>query len=153
MSDILCCRAKFRSIIYVASLTFIGGCSDGSMTDALLDEAASAGSVGQSDACSQGKQDSPTVIVSDGPITVRDGQVTYGRPAVTEDVEKEICRALSDQRDLARSIEGKVPGGNRGSRQCRETYALLEKGYMTRYGLSKGDINAILSKGDQHGWE
>ena len=92
------------------------------------------------------------VIVSDGPITIENGKVTYGRPEVTEEVERQIHKTLSYYRNLAEAIERKVPGGNRGRRQTREDYETSAKIFMAKYGISRSEINAIVKKGDDQGW-
>lgn len=101
----------------------------------------------------QPKQNTGQQIVSDGIVTVEDGKVTYGRPQMTEEVERQIYKSLSHRRNLARAIEEKVPGGNRGSQQIRQEYDLLLKGHMVRYGISQGDIDSIMRKGDEQGWK
>jgi hypothetical protein len=92
-------------------------------------------------------------IVSNGAITVLDGKVTYGKPKVDEEVEKQIHKTLSYHRNLANSIESKVPGGTNGSRQSREEFATLKKLFMGQYELSSTEIDAILEKGDKLGWK
>ena len=92
-------------------------------------------------------------IISDGPITVENGQVTYGPPKVNGDVEKQIYKTLSYHRNLANEIEQKVPGGNQGSRQSRQDYERSAKLFMVQYKLSETDLAAILKKGDEQGWK
>lgn len=101
----------------------------------------------------EGSRDTGKVIISNGPITVEDGKVTYGPPKVTAEVEKEIYRSLSYYRNLANAIEQKVPGGNRGSQQTRQDYDIAAKSFMVRYGISEADIESILKKGDAQGWK
>lgn len=92
------------------------------------------------------------IIVSDGPITVENGQVTFDRPQVTEQVEREIYQALSHHRNLAREIESQSPGGTRGSQHSRQAYEFAVKSYMSQYQLTEATIASILKKGDDQGW-
>jgi hypothetical protein len=110
---------------------------------------------GSAGTAASGSTASPGSINANPPkeiITVRDGQVTYGPPKMTEEVERQLYSSLAYRRNLARSIEAQIPGGNRGGQQCWEEYHLLAKGWMARYGITEADINAILTKGDQQGW-
>jgi hypothetical protein len=96
---------------------------------------------------------SNNVIVSDGPITIENGKVTFGHPQVTEEVERQIYKSLSYFRNLANAIEKKVPGGNAGSRQSREDYNVAATVFKSRYSLSDADLDDILRKGDKQGWK
>lgn len=98
-------------------------------------------------------QNKGNVIVSDGPITIENGKITYGRPVVTEEVEKEIYKSLSFFRNLARSIEEKNPGGNRGSRQSWDDYEMARKAFVFKYGISDADMDSILKRGDDQEWK
>jgi hypothetical protein len=91
-------------------------------------------------------------IISDGQITVVNGQVTEGRPVVTEDVEKEIYKSLNHRRKMMTAIKEKS-GSSRGFQQMQDEFNQLTKMFMTRYGLNNAEIDQILKKGDSGNWE
>jgi hypothetical protein len=143
-----------RAMLASAVLALIGGCEPPSIQsppDANVErETASTGEVLSPP---DGSQPAANVIISDQAITVENGKVTYGRPMVTADVERQIYQSLSHFRNVAQEIEKHVPGGNRGSQQSRQDYDRAKRSFMQRYGLSEGDIDAILKKGDRQGWK
>ena len=113
---------------------------------------------GQNDQQGNSKRESANqsngkVITSDGPITVENGKVTFGRPEVTEQVEKDIYKSLAYRLNMAEQIEKRNPGGNQASRNMREEYQTIKKGHMGRYGLSESDITRIMKKGESKGWK
>ena len=94
-----------------------------------------------------------TTIVSDGPITIENGKVTYGEPELTEQKEKEIYKALQHRLNMAEQIEKQNPGGNAASRSMRDEYRLIKQGFMNRYKLNESDIARIIKKGKAEGWK
>lgn len=91
-------------------------------------------------------------IVSDKNLTIENGKITEGRLTVTEDVEREIYKSLNHRRKMIASIK-KNSGSARGIQQMQDEFELLSKGFMTRYDLTQGEIDAILAKGDSNGWK
>lgn len=94
-----------------------------------------------------------TTIVSDGPITIENGKVTYGDPELTEQKEKEIYKALQHRLNMAEQIEKRNPGGNAASRSMRDELRLLKQSFMNRYKLAESDIARIMKKGKAEGWK
>jgi hypothetical protein len=92
------------------------------------------------------------LLVVDSPVTVENGQVTFGPPKVTEQVEREVYQTLNYHRNLAREIETQSPGGNRGSQHSRQAYDFAVKSYMSQYQLSEANMASILQKGEDQGW-
>ena len=99
-----------------------------------------------------GNLEQGNVIVSDGPITVENGKVTFGKPEVTESVEKEIYKSLVFRLNMAEQIEKRNPGGNSASRNMRQEHQTIKQSFMTRYELSESDIHGIMEKGEKEGW-
>ena len=91
-------------------------------------------------------------VVSDGSITVSNGQVTEGRPEVSEEVEKEVYKSLNHRRKMMTAIKEKS-GSSAGFQQMQDEFNLLSKGFMSRYGLSEAEIAKILEKGDSANWQ
>ena len=91
-------------------------------------------------------------ITSKGAITVKDGEVQFGKPKVTEDVEKEIYKSLNHRRKMIAAIQ-EGSGSKRGLDQMNDELELLTKGFMGRYDLTAARIEKILEKGDANGWE
>ena len=96
--------------------------------------------------------ESNTQIVSDGAVSVANGQITEGRAVVSDDVEKEIYKSLNHRRKMIAAIQAKS-GSSAGLQQMQDELNLLTKGFMSRYGLSESEIAEILSKGDSNNWE
>ncbi len=91
-------------------------------------------------------------IISVGQITVENGQITEGRPVVTEDVEKVIYKSLNHRRKMMAAIKEKS-GSSRGLQQMQDELNLLSKMFMSKYGLSEAEIAQILKKGDSSNWK
>ena len=94
----------------------------------------------------------PEWIVSDDAITADNGNVTIGHPALTEDVEREIYRSLGHRRKMIKSI-GNGSGSKRGIQQMQDELNLLTRGFMSRYNLTRTEIDSILEKGDANDWK
>jgi len=133
---------KFRAVTAFI-LLFSFGCSD-------AETKSTSGGLSRRSAAAEPNEN---VIVSDGSVTIRDGEVTYGPPPFTEDDERKIYKSLSYHLNLAEAIERRVPGGNNGSRQSRETHALALRMFKAQYGLTDAEIQAIMQKGRANGWE
>lgn len=98
------------------------------------------------------KPSNKNVIVSDGPITIRDGKVTFGKPELTEQDKKSIYKALSHRKRMAAAIR-KNGGNQRGIQQMEDEFNLLAKGYMLRFDLSRAELDKILETGENEGWK
>jgi hypothetical protein len=85
-------------------------------------------------------------------INVENGQITEGRPDVTEDVEKEIYKSLNHRRKMMAAIKEKS-GSSSGLQQMQDELNLLTKMFMGKYGLSEAEIGEILKKGDSGNWQ
>jgi hypothetical protein len=107
--------------------------------------------IGCDNAASPASKSNSQTISGDA-ITVENGQITEGRPGVTEDVEKEIYKSLNHRRKMMAAIKEKS-GSSPGLQQMQDELDLLSKMFMGKYGLSEAEIGEILKKGDSSNWQ
>lgn len=144
-------QALTIQLLVCLAFVFCAGCqSDEMKTDKVRNDGndASANVDADSDQSINGK-----TIVSEGPITVENGKVTFGRREVTEEVEKEIFLSLNQRLKMAQAIEKNKPNGTLASQNLRSEHDLLRKSFMMRYDLSSSQIDAIMNKGRENRWE